>query len=112
MKALLLTLAVFICFSATALAHPPSKVTLAYDAPTKKLNVTAVHKVKDVTTHFVITLEVSVNGKVVETKNYTVQTSKESLKTDLQLEGVAKGDKVEVKASCNKFGSKKGQLTI
>lgn len=35
MKVLLLTLAVFIGLSATALAHPPSKVTLAYDAPAK-----------------------------------------------------------------------------
>lgn len=93
-------------------AHPPKKVNLKYDKEKGILSVDAVHHVKDVNDHYVITLAVTVNGEAIETLEYTSQTSPQSQDKEIQLPDLKPGDEVSVKATCNKWGSKTGTLEI
>jgi desulfoferrodoxin (superoxide reductase-like protein) len=95
-----------------AIAHPPKKVTLSYEKETGLLTIAAMHPVKDVNDHYIITLEVMVNGETVKTAEYKSQTSPESQDKTIELPDLATGDEVTVKAACNKFGSKTQSLTI
>jgi hypothetical protein len=93
-------------------AHAPKKVNLKYDKENGVLTVDAVHPVKDVNDHFIITLAVTVNGEDIETVEYTSQTSLESQDKEIKLPDLKSGDVVSVKATCNKFGSKSGTLEV
>lgn len=93
-------------------AHAPKKVNLKYDKESGILSVDAVHPVKDVNDHYIITLEVSVNGESLDTLEYTSQTTLESQDKEIKLPDLKSGDEVSVKATCNKFGSKTGKLEI
>lgn len=93
-------------------AHAPKKVNLKYDKEKGILSVDAIHPVKDVNDHYVITLAVTVNGEDIETLEYTSQTSPESQDKEIKLPDLKSGDVVTVKATCNKFGSKTGKLEI
>ncbi len=95
-----------------AFSNPPKKVILSYDKDSGNLAVSAIHPVKDVNDHFIITNEVKVNGEVVKTEEYTSQSSAESQDKTIEMPDLKSGDIVEVKSTCNKFGSKSESITI
>jgi hypothetical protein len=94
------------------LAHPPSKVIVTYDQNSKKIHIVADHNVKDPTNHFVITLDIKVDGKEVNTLHFTSQTDKLTQVADYDMPDLKAGQEVEVKATCCKMGSKTGKVKI
>jgi hypothetical protein len=108
----LIVLILVAMFPMVLLAHAPKKVNLKYNKEKGTLSVDAIHPVKDVNDHYVITLEIKVNGEDLETLEYTSQTSPESQEKEIKLPDLKPGDEVSVKATCNKFGSKTGSITI
>ena len=54
-------------------AHPPDEMTLEYNSNTNVLSVTIIHGVADNTTHFVVSVEVRVNGSLDQIHPYTSQ---------------------------------------
>lgn len=98
----------FIGFAAQA--HPASKVIVTYKDG--KLTVQANHKVKDATDHYIKEVIVYVNGKEYKTLTFTKQNSLEMETIVIDFPEYKEGDVVEVKTTCNKFGSKTGKLTI
>jgi desulfoferrodoxin (superoxide reductase-like protein) len=104
---LLAILSVFFAF--TVNAHPASKVVLSYK--NGKLDINITHKVKNFNTHYIKTVVIVVNGEVVKTMELTHQNDLDyaTFLVDLPLK---KGDVVEVKTTCNKFGNKSGKITI
>ncbi len=93
-------------------AHAPKKLVLSYDKETCNLIVSVQHPVKDVQDHYIESLTVKVNGEIVKTLDYTFQSSRENHEVKIELHDLEPGTKVEVKAVCNKLGSKSGSLTI
>jgi len=55
-------------------AHPPSDMTLEINSSTNILKVSITHGVSDNTTHYIYSVEISVNGSVDQTHIYTNQT--------------------------------------
>ena len=94
------------------MAHPPKKVTVTYNNETKKLNVIAIHPVKDVNDHYIKLISISVDDKEVMTIKPTKQDNNKSESVDVAVPEIVKGCKVTVKAVCNKFGSKTTSITI
>ena len=109
-KSLLILLA-FIALPFLSIAHAPKKMDAAYNSDTGILKITVPHKVKNVKTHYIdaITLTIDENEIV---KTYAEQSSKESHVVEIQLDKYAAGTIIDISASCNKLGSKKAQVTV
>lgn len=90
----------------------PKKVILSYDRESGKLNVSVPHPVKNVDSHYIESLAVTVDGESIITLDYTAQSSLESNDVEIEIPDLKSGSVIEVKAVCNKMGSKKGSLTI
>ncbi len=90
-------------------AHAPSEVKIAYDQASQTLTVTITHT-RPSDSHYVNKVEIKKNGSSListEYKNQTGETVTYSYKT-----AAVAGDTFEVKAYCNKFGTKTQKLTV
>ena len=94
---------------AIAGAHGPKEVKLGYDAAAKTLQATITHT-NFSASHYIEKVEVKKNGKPALSQEYKSQPS-ETFTQSYKVEAAA-GDVLEVKASCNKFGSKTEKLTV
>ena len=94
---------------AMAGAHGPKEVKLGYDAAAKTLQATITHT-NFSAGHYIEKVEVKKNGKPLLSQEYKSQPS-ETFTQSYKVEAAA-GDVLEVKASCNKFGSKTEKLTV
>jgi hypothetical protein len=108
-------LGIFTFFALTSLsptavnAHAPQKVLLAYDGATKTLSVTISHT-RFSEGHYVNKVEIKKNGKVIAGQEYKGQPS-ETFTYTYKVDAVD-GDTLDVKASCNKFGSTSETMTV
>lgn len=92
-----------------AVAHPPQKVLLTYDGTTQTLTVTVTHT-RFSAGHYIEKIELRKNGAVVTVQDYKSQPA-ETFTQTFKVNAV-KGDRLEAKATCNKFGSDTGKLTV
>ncbi|MBN2180062.1 MAG: hypothetical protein JW743_11615 [Deltaproteobacteria bacterium] len=95
--------------SSGAGAHPPKEVLLSYDLEAKALSVTVTHT-RFSAGHYIDKIEIMKNGTSVASHSYTNQPS-ETFTSNYTLDA-ARGDVIEVKATCNKFGSASGKITV
>jgi len=106
--AILSLVGIFSVFALTSLcptavsAHAPQKVLLAYDGATKTLSVTVTHT-RFSEGHYINKVEIRKNGKVIAVQEYKGQPS-ETFTYTYKVDTVS-GNTLEVKASCNRFGS-------
>jgi hypothetical protein len=107
-----LFLLVAVAFTATfaAKADAPEKINLSYQDG--KLKIEAIHKVKDVTKHYIEKITIAVNGKEAKTLKLNKQSSNAEELQAIDLPGLKNGDKVEVVARCSEFGKKSAKLVI
>ena len=103
-KLVTVLLLVFIPF--VLMAHPPKKFNVKYDKETKMLNICIPHSVKNVTKHYIESITISVNGDEIKVLEYKSQSSEASHDVEIELPELKNGDKVKVKAKCNKMGAK------
>jgi hypothetical protein len=90
-------------------AHPPGAVMLTYHLPSQTLQVTITHtRFSD--SHYIGKLEIKKNGNLVSLKEYKSQSA-EAVTYPFKVTAVS-GDILEVTATCSKFGSKSGKLTV
>lgn len=94
------------------MAHPAKSVSASYNAQSSKLKISVLHPVKDVSTHYIITVTIIVDGKEVKVLKYTKQTNTQTLEDEVAIPEIKKGSKVEVKTKCNKFGNKSVSIVI
>ncbi len=97
--------------SVSVTAHSPANMILEYDSDERKLSVTITHTVTDPTTHYIESVEIKVDGTVVETKTYANQPSTSSFTYEYDL-SINDGSTVEVTAICNIAGSIKRMITV
>ncbi len=110
MKKIILTIVAIFIASSFVSAHPAKKVNLTYKNGVLKIE--AVHGVKDPAKHYIKTLQIKVDDKVVKEINLDKQSSSLSEVTEVSLPGLKKGAKIKVKSTCSQFGSKQGKLTV
>jgi desulfoferrodoxin (superoxide reductase-like protein) len=115
-RAVILSLVgIFTIFALTSLgpnavnAHAPKNVLPAYDGATKTLSVTVTHTYFS-ESHYINKVEIKKNGTVVAVQEYKGQPS-ETFTYTYKIDAVS-GDTLEVKASCNKFGSTSETITV
>jgi hypothetical protein len=92
-------------------ANPPSDMTLAYNGLSKELVVTITHPVADPATHYIKTIQVSINGHRINETLYTSQptTTTFSYKYPLTAQPC---DEISVTASCILGGDLTKQMTV
>ena len=107
-----LTLVIIGFLPMALMAHAPKKVELSYDKETNKLTIEMPHPVKNVETHFIESITISINGEENQVLEYTKQSSEKTHQIEVELSDVKTGDEITVKGACNKMGSKSSSLTI
>jgi uncharacterized GH25 family protein len=112
MKKLISTILLVALIPIMIFAHPAKKVEATYNQETGKIKVVATHNVSDPTTHYIKTITVTVDGKLVKTLNYTSQTDKNTQQDEVVIPEIKKGCTVVVNTVCNKFGTKATTITI
>ncbi|MBP1677334.1 MAG: hypothetical protein H6Q20_1893 [Bacteroidetes bacterium] len=110
MKKLFFVTAAILLSVLMANADPAKKVNLTYQ--NGKLKIEAIHRVKDVKTHYIDKIVVKVDGKDVKTLALKSQSSNDAETLELVIPEIKKGSKIEVTTRCNEFGSKTGKLTV
>ena len=108
----LVTILLLVFLPIALLAHPPKKVNVKYEKESKLLIISIPHSVKDVTKHYIKSITISVNGNEIKVLEYKSQSSETSHNVEIELPELKNGDKVKVKAKCNKMGAKKTIIKI
>lgn len=104
-------LSIFIFNPVVVYAHAPKEVVLAYNKDSQTLTVTITHKSPSPGFHYISKIEIKKNGAPIGTNEYKNQPDKETFDYSYKIQAL-EGDKIEVKATCNLFGSKTVNLTM
>jgi desulfoferrodoxin (superoxide reductase-like protein) len=92
-------------------ADTPQDLKLEYDFSAQTLSVTITHPSFFPGFHHIKTVEIKKNSSVISTTNYDKQPG-ESPFTYTYKVAAAKGDKLELTATCNLSGSKTATITV
>jgi len=98
-------------FPVVAGAHSPKEVALSYDDAKHTLAVRITHPSQSSTVHYVKKVEIKKNDQTVSVTEYQSQPTQDTFTYDYPVE-IGPGDSVEVKATCNIFGSKTTKLDL
>lgn len=88
----------------TVSAHSPSGMSVTYQEPSKELLVSITHAVPNPREHYIQTVTVAINGKVVNNSRYTSQPAPDTFTYTYPISTVA-GDEITVTAACSQGGS-------
>jgi hypothetical protein len=86
-------------------ANPPQDVKVSYDSGSQVLTVTITHKSPAKGFHYIKYVEIKKNGDVLSNNKYDSQPEPETFTYTYNLPA-AKGDMLEVTATCNMWGHK------
>ncbi len=86
-------------------AHVASNMSLIYNSTTKEVNVTITHGVADKNAHFIISVEIQVNGSTISTDPYTSQPTTGTFVYQYTNITASNGDTIKVIAICNIAGT-------
>ena len=100
-----------LCFAITlmAYAHPPSDISANIKG--RHLFVDIQHSVSNDKAHYIVKVEVFVNGKKVITQLFSSQEGNLQ-KPEYYIPGLKKGDTVRVVAYCNLGGKKSTEIRV
>lgn len=92
-------------------ANPPQDVKLGYASNSQTLTVTIIHESSFTGFHYIKSVEIKKNGIVVSTNTYDSQPDPATFTYTYKV-SAAKGDTLEVTATCSLFGSKTATLVV
>lgn len=110
MKKLVFIIVIVSVCSFAVKADPAKKVNLSYQNGVLKIE--ALHKVKDVTKHYIELVTVKINGKEIKKIPLKEQSSPEAAVVEVTLPDLPKGTQIEVNTRCNEYGEKSGKLSL
>jgi dissimilatory sulfite reductase (desulfoviridin) alpha/beta subunit len=110
MRKVLLTIIAIAAVSFGVKADPAKKVNLSYE--NDSLKIETIHKVRNVTKHYIDLITIKADGKVIKTIKPEKQSSLKSEVVEVSLPGLSKGTKIEVTTRCNEFGKKSATLVL
>ena len=108
---ILIFFAVCFIYPQTSSAHAPSDMKLSYDSTSQMLAVTITHPSPFPGIHYIKSVEIKKNGKVVSTNEYKNQPDQATFTYSYEVPASA-GESLEVKATCSLFGSKTINLKV
>lgn len=108
---ILLGFVVVFLYPATIMAHPPKGLAAEYDITSQKLTVRIDHNSFSPTMHYINKVEIKKNAQPVINQTYKSQPEKNPFEYTYEIPAKV-GDVLEIKASCNMFGSKTISITI
>jgi desulfoferrodoxin (superoxide reductase-like protein) len=99
------------CFSPqSSYANGPQDVKLEYNASTQNLAVTITHNSSSSGFHYIKYVDIKKNSVILSTEKYDSQSAG-TFTYNYKVPAMA-GDKLEVTATCNLFGSKTAAITV
>jgi len=98
-------------FPASGGANSPQEVLLSYDQAKHTLEVRITHASKDPATHYVKKVEIKKADKTIAATEYQSQPGEATFAYVYPVE-IGPEDVIEVKATCNIFGSKTEKLDM
>jgi len=110
MKKLFFTIVVLLATSFAVNADPAKKVNLSYQDG--KLKIEVIHKVNNISKHFINQIIIKADGKVIKEIDPKEQSSKQAEIVEVSLPDLKTGTKIEVVTRCSQFGKKAGKLTL
>ena len=114
MKSLKLSVfALFFLLLSTAVswAHPPKEVLPSWDGK-GVLKVEIVHNVDNPQKHYVNHVNIYLDGKIIEQKDYTQQGTNNGEVLTFSLGKLPSGSTIKVEATCVIFGTTAGSLVL
>jgi len=105
---------VLVILSATLVlnAHSASNVALSFNKEQNLLSVEFEHKVRDAEDHFIYEVRVYLNDNEIIIQKISKQESAEGGKLQYVIVDAVEGDKISVRAECNKSGKKTSEIVI
>ena len=110
-KVVILTAVVLMLSSTIAGAHPPRDMEVSYDLQEQVLLVKMLHVVRNPTDHRIARIVVTKNEEERLVIPFAAQTSARKFEESIPFEAKA-GDKLTIKAICNKAGSQTVTITV
>ena len=108
---ILLGFAFFFAYPMAIMAHPPKSLTAEYDITSQKLIVRIDHGSFSPTMHYINKVEVKKNAQTVINQTYKNQPDKNPFEYTYEIPANV-GDILEIKASCNMYGSKTVSINV
>jgi hypothetical protein len=93
------------------MAHPPKNIAAEYDIAAQKLTVRIDHGSFSPSMHYINKVEVKKNNQSVINQTHKSQPEKNPFEYTYEIPA-KEGDVLEIKASCNIFGSKTISIAI
>jgi desulfoferrodoxin (superoxide reductase-like protein) len=100
----LLALAAICLLAVPATAHAPTDMTIAFDPNTAKISVAITHPVPDPAAHYIKTVRVKLNDRVISDPDYKSQPTKDTFTYTYDV-NAHPGDTIRVTAICSIAGS-------
>jgi hypothetical protein len=98
-------LAFAVClFAVPVMAHAPADMSIRFDPNTAKIYITITHPVDDPATHYLKTVRVKLNGRVISDPDYKNQPTKDTFTYTYDV-NANPGDSVWVTAICVQGGT-------
>jgi desulfoferrodoxin (superoxide reductase-like protein) len=107
----LMTILILSLFPASGGANSPQEVVLSYDQARRTLEVRITHASKDPASHYVKKVEIKRADKTIAATEYQSQPGEATFVYVYPVEIDAE-DVLDVKATCNIFGSKTAKLDM
>lgn len=107
----LLGLSFFLSYPMAVMAHPPKSLTAEYDNQSQKLTIRIDHGSFSSKMHYISNVEVKKNAQVVINQTYKNQSDKNPFEYTYEIPAKV-GDVLEIKATCNMYGSKTVSITV
>ncbi|MDD5356135.1 MAG: hypothetical protein PHY56_06345 [Candidatus Omnitrophica bacterium] len=113
MKKIILLLGVMIfIFSSLAYAHPPRDIKITFDPATKMLTAVIMHDVANSLNHYIMKVDVGLNGKDIIEQSISRQDNNESQAVSYLIPDAKTGDILSVEGHCSISGVLKKEITV
>ncbi len=115
MRKTILAVAAFllvISFTSISFSHAPDSIVYKYYPDKKILAIGVWHNVKDPTKHFIVSLEIKLNGKTWILQHFSSQTNKNTQAASYSEVNLKKGDALDITATCNEGGELKKTVKV
>ena len=99
-------------FLSTAFAHPPSDIIITYNPQTKILQAVIMHNVGNPESHYIKTVDVSLNGKEIINHTLSRQDNTVSQTVSYLIPDAKESDKLAVEAHCSISGKLEKEITV
>jgi len=106
------TLFAFLSVISTAYAHPPSDIKITFDSTTKVLKAVIVHNTSDPINHYIIKVNVGLNGKGIIEHTISREDNNEAQTVMYLIPDVKDGNIISVEGQCSISGKLKKEITV